>query len=198
MNIMYNTNKFWGDDMTNLKFGKKFVAGLLAVSIIGGATWGGFHLYKKSEVNRVKGYLEDFLTEVIFVDLSKVSKAYNINNFNGEYLDDAMEELGVKYVRLTDTYVYNGSHVTPFKTVSAINYNNVTWIDDNGNKYYEMYETIRVPSDDGVQYIYPEGFELILTDVVAEPYRYYRLEDTTVVVHENDYDDSYSLSLEKK
>ena len=184
--------------MTNLKFGKKFVAGLLALSIIGGTSFGGFHLYKKSEGSRVKGDLEDVLTEDNYVDLSKISKAYNINNFNGEYLDDAMEELGVKYVRLTDTYVYNGSHVTPFKTVGAINYNNVTWIDDNGNKYYEMYEPIRVPSEDGVQYIYPEGFELILTDVVAEPYRYYRLEDTTVVVHENDYDDSYSLSLEKK
>lgn len=184
--------------MTNLKFGKKFVAGLLAISIIGGTSFGGFHLYKKHEVSRVKGYLEDFLTEDNYVDLSKVSKAYEIKAFSGEYLDDAMEELGVKYVRLTDTYVYDGSHVTPFQTMSAINYNNVTWIDDNGNKYYEMYEPIRVPSEDGVKYIYPEGFELIETDVITEPYRFYRLEDTAIVVHENDYDDSYSLSLEKK
>lgn len=184
--------------MDNLKFGKRFVAGLLAISLIGGATWGGFHLYKKSEIGRVKGYLEDFLTEDNYVDLSKVSKAYDIRSFNGEYLDDAMEELGVKYVRLTDTYVYDGSHVTPFQTMSTINYDNVSWIDENGNKYYEMYEPIRVPGSDGVEYIYPEGFELIETDVVTEPYRYYRLEDTVVVVHDNDYEESYSLSLEKK
>lgn len=195
---MYNTNKFWGEVMSNLKFGKRFIAGLLAVSIIGGATWGGFHLYKKSEISRIKGYLEDFLTEDNYVDLSKVSTSYDIRSFNGEYLDDAMEELGIKYVRLTDTYVYDGSHVTPFQTMSAINYDNVSWIDEDGNKYYEMYEPIRVPGEDGVEYIYPEGFKLLETDVVTEPYRFYRLEDTRVVVNENDYEDSYSLSLEKK
>ena len=184
--------------MGDIKFGKRFVAGLLAVSIIGGATFGGFHLYKKSEIGRIKGYLEDFLTEDNYVDLSKVSKAYDIKNFNGEYLDDAMDELGVKYVRLTDTYVYNGSHVTPFQTMSAINYDKVTFVDQDGNPYYEMYEPIRVPSEDGVEYIYPEGFELIETDVIAEPYRYYRLEDTEVVVRDNNYEESYSISLEKK
>ena len=195
---MYNTNKFRGDSMSNLKFGKRFLAGILAVSIMGGASFGGFHLYKRHEINRVKGYLEDFLTEDNYVDLSKVSRAYDIKSFNGEYLDDAMEELGVKYVRLTDTYVYNGSHVTPFQTMSAINYDKVLFEDQNGNKSYEMYEPIRVPGDDGVEYIYPEGFELIETDVVIEPYRFYRLEDTEVVVRENRYEESYSISLEKK
>jgi hypothetical protein len=195
---MYNTNKFWGDYMADIKFGKRFVAGLLAVSIIGGATWGGFHLYKRSEIGRIKGYLEDFLTEDNYVDLSKVSKAYDIRNFNGEYLDDAMEELGVKYVRLTDTYVYDGKHVTPFETMSAVNKDKVIYVDQDGNEYYDMYEPIRVPSEDGVEYVYPEGYELIETDVIAEPYRYYRLEDTEVVVRENNYEDSYSISLEKK
>ena len=195
---MYNTNKFWGDYMGNLKFGKRFVAGLLAVSLIGGATWGSFHLYKKSEIGRIKGYLEDFLTEDNYVDLSKVSKAYEIKSFNGEYLDDAMDELGVKYVRLTDTYVYDGKHVTPFQTMSAINYDKVIYVDKDGNEYYDMYEPIRVPGENGVEYVYPEGYELIETDVIAEPYRYYRLDDTEVVVRDNDYDDSYSLSLEKK
>ena len=184
--------------MSNLKFGKKFIAGLLAVSIIGGATWGGFHLYKRHEINRVKGYLEEFLTEDNYVDLSKVSSSYDIANFDGEYLDDAMEELGVKYVRITDTYVYNGRHVTPFQTMSAINYDNVTFVAQDGNECYEMYEPIRVVGENGVEYIFPEGFELIETDVVTEPFRYYRLEDTEVVVHENSYENSYSLSLEKK
>jgi len=184
--------------MHNLKFGKRFVAGLLAVTIVGGVTCGSFHLYKRHEIARVKGYLEDFLTEDNYVDLSKVTKTYNIKNFDGEYLDDAMEELGIKYVRLTDTYVYDGKHVTPFRTMSTINYDNVSFIDQNGNKYYEMYEPIRVPGKDGVEYVYPEGFELVETDVIAEPYRYYRLEDSEVVVLENNYEESYSISLEKK
>ena len=38
---MYNTDKFWGECMADIKFGKRFVAGLLAVSLIGGAAWGG-------------------------------------------------------------------------------------------------------------------------------------------------------------
>jgi hypothetical protein len=195
---MYNTNKFWGEVMSNLKFGKRFIAGLLAVSIIGGATWGGFHLYKKSEISRIKGYLEDFLTEDNYVDLSKVSTSYDIRSFNGEYLDDAMEELGIKYVRLTDTYVYDGSHVTPFQTMSAINYDNVSWVDEDGNKYYEMYEPIRVSGEDGVQYIIPDGFTLEESSAIVEPYRYYRLYDTEIVVSENYYEESYSLSLERK
>jgi hypothetical protein len=61
-----------------------------------------------------------------------------------------------------------------------------------------MYEPIRVPGEDGVEYIYPEGFKLLETDVVTEPYRFYRLEDTRVVVNENDYEESYSILLEKK
>ena len=184
--------------MADIKFGKRFVAGLLVASLIGGAGFGGFHLYKRSEIGIIKGYLEDFLTEDNYVDLTKVSKAYDIRNFNGEYLDDAMEELGVKYVRLTDTYVYDGKHVTPFQTMSAVDYDKVTFVDQDGNEYYEMYEPIRVPGNDGVEYVYPEGYELIETDVIAEPYRYYRLEDTEVVVRENNYEDSYSISLEKK
>ena len=91
--------------MGNVRFGKRFVTGLLTVSLIGTATWGSLHLYKRNEIGRIKEYLEDFLTEDNYVDLSKVSKAYDIRNFNGEYLDDAMDELGVKYVRLTDIYV---------------------------------------------------------------------------------------------
>ena len=41
----------------NMKFGKRFAAGLLSVGIIAGATFGGLELYKTHEVNRVKGYL---------------------------------------------------------------------------------------------------------------------------------------------
>lgn len=182
----------------NLKFGKRFVAGLLAVSLIGGGIVGGIHIYKRSEINRVKGYLEDFLTDDNYVDLSKISTSYNIRNFDGEYLDDAMDELGIKYVRITDTYVYDGAHVTPFKQMNAVNYDNVYFTDKEGNQYYEMYEPIRINGEDGVQYIIPDGFTLEESSAVVEPYRYYRLEDTEVVVRENDYEESYSLSLERK
>ena len=74
----------------NIKFGKKFIAGILAISIVGSGAVGGFHIYKRSEINRVKGYLEDFLTEDNYVDLSKISTTYDIKNFDGEYLDDAI------------------------------------------------------------------------------------------------------------
>ena len=82
--------------------------------------------------------------------------------------------------------------------MSAVNKDKVIYVDQDGNEYYDMYEPIRVPGEDGIQYVYPEGYELIETDVIAEPYRYYRLEDTEVVVRENNYEDSYSISLEKK
>lgn len=184
--------------VNNLKFGKKFIAGLLVVSLVGGGIVGGLHLHKKSEINRVKGYLEDFLTEDNYVDLSKVTSSYDIKGFDGEYLDDAMEEVGVSYVRLTDTYVYDGKHVVPFKQMNAVNYNNYLWTDKDGNDYYEMYEPIRCSTEDGVVCVVPEGFQLEEIEVIAEPFRYDRLEDTEIVVRENDYDDSYSLSLERK
>ena len=183
--------------MKNLKFGKKFIASILAVSIIGTSV-GGFHLYKKAEVNRVKGYLEDFLTEDNYVDLSKISQNYDIKGFNGEYLDDAMEEVGVQYVRLTDTYVYDGNVVTPFKQMNAVNYDNYIWTDSEGVDYYEMYEPKRNLTDSGLTYSYPEGFVLEEIKVIAEPLRYEGLENTEVIVIENDYDDSYSLVLNRK
>lgn len=182
----------------NIRFGKMFISGIVATSIIGTSVIGGFHLYKRSEINRVKGYLEDFLTEDNYVDLSKISTDYSIRNFDGEYLDDAMEELGVKYVRITDTYVYDGNHVTPFVQMNAVNYDKVLFTDKDGNIYYEMYEPVRNVSSEGVYYSVPDGFELEEISVIAEPYRYERLADTEVVVNKNDYEDSYSLSLERK
>ena len=183
--------------MKNLRFGKKFIAGVLALSIAGSG-FCGFQLYKKHEVNRVKGYLEDFLTMDNYVDLSKISQNYDIKGFDGEYLDDAMEEVGVKYVRLTDTYVYDGDVVTPFKQINAVNYDNYLWTDKDGNDYYEMYEPKRNSNEYGLSYTFPNGFELEEIEVIAEPLRYENLENTEVVVIENDYDDSYSLVLERK
>ncbi len=184
--------------VNNLKFGKKFIASLLTVSILGTSFVGGLHIHKKNEVERVKGYLEDFLTEDNYVDLTKIASDYEISNFNGEYLDDAMEDLGIKYVRVTDTYVYDGARVTPFKQMSAINYDNVLFTDSEGVDYYEMYEPIRSTGNAGVNYDIPEGFVLEEIDTIADPLRYEDLDNTEIVVVENEYEDSYSLNFRRK
>ncbi len=185
--------------VNNIKFGKKFIAGLLAFSLVGSGIIGSYQLYKKSQINRVKGYLEDFLTEDNYVDLTNISSDYSIEGFDGKYLDDAMEELGVNYVRITDSYIYNGSHVTPFTQVNGINYDNVLFVDQDGTEYYEMYEPIRDCSEDGVCYYVPDNFVLEEYKVLAEPIRYEDLNDRKVVVRDSDYEEgSYTLSLERK
>lgn len=183
----------------NIKFGKKFIAGMLAFSLLGGSVVGSYQLYKKSQINRVKGYLEDFLTEDNYVDLTNISSDYKIEGFDAKYLDDAMEELGVKYVRITDSYIYNGSHVTPFVHVGGINYDNVLFTDQDGNQYYEMYEPIRSTTTDGVEYYVPDNFILEEYETIAEPVRYDDLDGREVVVRDSDYEEgSYVLSLERK
>lgn len=183
--------------MKNLKFGKRFIAGILAASIIGCGI-GGYHLHKRNEINRVKGYLEDFATEDNYVDLSKISTAYEIYDFSGEVLRSALEEMDIDYVRITDSYIYDDVHVETFKQKNAVNYSNVLWTDGNGNPMYEMYEPIRMSSDSGVTYDVPEGFTLEDIDVIAEPIRYSDLNDKTVSVNENNYESSYSLELKRK
>lgn len=183
--------------MKNLKFGKRFLAGVVAVSIIG-CGMGGFHLHKRQEVNRVKGYLEDFLTEDNYVDLSKISTSYVIKDFSGEALRDALEEMDVDYVRITDSYIYDDAHVETFTQKNAVNYNNTLWVDKEGNPVYEMYEPIRMSSDDGVTYDIPEGFTLEDIDVIAEPIRFSELDDKTISVNENNYEESYSLEMKRK
>lgn len=183
--------------MKNFKFGKRFFAGIVAVSIIGSSI-GAYHIYKKQEVNRVKNYLEDFLTEDNYVDLSKIGMDYDIRGFSGESLEKALMEVDARYVRLTDSYIYDGSHVVPFVQKSAFNYDNVLGIDDNGNTVYEGYEPIRVPSDNGVIYQFPEGFTLEDISVLAEPIRYNELDSKKIVVYNNDYEESRSLSLRNK
>ena len=106
----------------NMKFGKKFACGLLSVGILAGATFGGLALHKTHEVNRVKGYLEDFLTEDNYVDISCVDKNYGIKSFKGEYLREALQDMDVDYVRIDDTFVfdiYDGVHIGTFKTMMA-------------------------------------------------------------------------------
>ena len=169
----------------NLKFGKKFVAGLLTVGILTGATFGGLELYKTHEVNRVKGYLEDFLTEDNYVDISCVDKNYGIKGFKGEFLREALEDMDVKYVRIDDTFVfdiYDGVHVGTFKTMVAYR-----------EETDEYYDPIRISTDHGIDYIYPEGFKLIELELTPEPFDYERLDGTKVEVYNEEDSDRLML-----
>lgn len=183
--------------MKNLKFGKRFFIGVVAASVIGCGI-GGFHLCKRHEINRVKGYLEDFLTEDNYVDLSKISTEYNICDFSGESLRKALEELDIDYVRITDSYIYDEAHVETFSQKNAVNYNNELWVDQNGNIMYEMYEPIRMADNSGVTYDIPDNFTLEDIEVVAEPTRYSELDDMIILVNENNYEESYSLEMRRK
>ena len=91
----------------NLKLGKKITALILTGAIVAGS-YGGFQLYKKSEVNRVKGYLEDFQTEEGYVEFTKISTVYDMKSFKGEYLLEAMEDMDISYIRITDDYIFDG------------------------------------------------------------------------------------------
>lgn len=183
--------------MKNLKFGRRFIAGVVAASIIG-CSIGGYHIYKRHEVNRVKGYLEDFLTEDNYVDLSKISTDYDIRDFSGECLRSALEEMDVDYVRITDSYIYDDAHVLPFSQKNAINYNNILWYSKDGSPVYEMYEPIRMSDGTVISYQMPDGFVLEDIEVIAEPIRYNELDGKTISVNQNEYEDSYSLELKRK
>ncbi len=167
----------------NMKLGKRFACGLLTIGLIAGTTFGGFQLYKTHEVNRVKGYLEDFLTEDNYVDISCVDKNYGIKGFKGEYLREALKDIDVSYVRIDDTFVfdiYDGVHIGTFKTMVAY--------DEENDRYYDP---VRISSEDGIKYVYPEGYKLISLDLTPEPFDYERLDGTNIELvddESNDYD----------
>ncbi len=180
----------------NFKINKKIIAGALIAAIIGTGI-GGYHMHRNHEVTRVKGYLEDFLTEENYVDLSKITGTYQISDFDGETLRRALEDMDIDYVRINDSFIYDKAHVETFPHMNAVNYNKVVW-NDGHEDIYEMYEPIRVPSESGVTYQIPEGFTLETVEEIANPIRYDELDNKEVVVLKNSYEDSYSLTLEKK
>lgn len=184
--------------LNRFRIGKKFLASLLTVSVLGCGIVSTLHLYKNSEIKRVKGYLEDFLTEDNYVDMSKISGDYSIKGFDGSILRDVLNEMNIEYVRFNDSYIYNQSHVEGFDQVTATDYSKIIGEDDKNQIVYMGYEPIREPDSSGIKYIYPENYTLEEIHVYAEPIRYNELDDRKVVVVENDYDDSYSLILEKK
>ena len=111
----------------NLKLYQKVLALVLAAGITASGVAAGMKLHKTNEVNRVKGYLEDFTTESGYVDLSSISSTYNIKYFDGEYLRLAMEELDVDYVRITDSYIFNGF----FKGIKTLPNVNLVFVDSS-------------------------------------------------------------------
>lgn len=181
----------------NLKFYKRLVSGLLVFSIMGtGIT--SYSIFRNLEKKRVKGYLEDFLTEDNFVDLTKISTNYEIKNFSGKCLAEVLEKSSIDYVRIADSYICDDEHKKFFKQVNAVNYDNFLWEDKEGNKYYEMYEPKRDSSESGISYDVPEGFQLEYTECSNESIKFDDLDDYIIEVFENTYEDSYSLSLERK
>ena len=180
--------------LKNLVIKKSLVVGTMSLSILGSK----YRVVKDPEVIRVKGYLEDFLTEDNYVDLSKISTSYDIKNFSGEDLAKALSDSDIKYVRITDDYIYDGKHVEPFLQKTAMNYKHILGIDDNFKIVYEGYEPIRNVVDGSLVYEIPKGYKLTDIEVIAEPVRYDELASKEIVVTENDYEDSYSLSLKRK
>ena len=181
----------------NLKLGKKLIALCLAASITATGVAAGMQIHKNKEVNRVKGYLSDFTTESGYVDLSSISSYYDIKDFDGKYLREAMEDLDVDYVRITDSYIFNGDYEDVFYIMLAFNYDNLLGYDDNGEPVYETFDPIRINSREGVRYIYPEGFTLKQVPVSVEPISYKSLDDMEVDVSK-DSEDSYTLTLNRK
>lgn len=180
--------------LKNLVIKKSLLVGTMSLSILGS----NYRVVKDPEVIRVKGYLEDFLTEDNYVDLSKISTSYDIKNFSGEDLAKALSDSDIKYVRITDDYIYDGKHVEPFLQKTAMNYKHILGIDDNFKIVYEGYEPIRNVVDGSLVYEIHKGYKLTDIEVIAEPVRYDELASKEIVVTENDYEDSYSLSLKRK
>lgn len=181
----------------NLRLGPKIISLLLAAGIAVGGISAGMKIHKTNEVNRVKGYLEDFTTDEGYVDLSSISSTYKMKDFDGEYLRLAMEELDVDYVRITDSYIFNGDYENEFPIMLAFNYDNLLGYDDNGEPVYETYDPIRINTENGIRYIYPEGFTLKEVVVKTDPISYKDLDDMEVDVQE-DCEDSYTLTLNRK
>lgn len=181
----------------NFKLGPKLVALGLMASITATSIVAGMQIHKTNEVNRVKGYLKDFTTPAGYVDLSSITSYYDMKDFDGKYLRKAMEELDVDYVRITDSYIFNGDYEDVFYIMLAFNYNNLLGYDDNGEAVYETFDPIRINSKEGVRYVYPEGFTLKKVPVSVDPISYKSLDDMEVDVSKYS-EDSYTLTLNKK
>ena len=120
----------------NLKFGSRLISLVLATSIALSVSGCTSKFKSEREVERVKSYLEDFLTEEGYVDLSNISTDYEIYSFDGKYLKLALDDMNVEHVRITDSYVFNGDYVDGFPVMLAFNYNNLLGYDDNGDSVY--------------------------------------------------------------
>lgn len=184
--------------VNNFKFGKRLISLALAASMalsMSGCSNSKFS--SENEVNRVKNYLEDFMTDSGYVDLSNVSTEYDIKSFDGSTLKLALEEMDVSHVRITDSIIFGGDYVEGFPVMLAFNYDNLLGYDDNGEPVYETFEPIRMGTDDGVEYYYPKGFVLKEVMILKNPVLYEQLDNKEITVKQHS-EDGYTLSLNKK
>lgn len=181
----------------NLKLGKSIISLLLAGALTIGGVRVGLSLHRKSEVARVKGYIEDFMTPEGYVDLTRVSTQYDIKSFDGEILQEVLEDMDVSHVRLTDSYVFNGNYVDGFPQKIAFDYDVLLGYDNDGKPVYKAYEPVRMATDEGVEYKYPEGYTLTQVEVLKDPIPYFQLEDKEIHVGKY-HEDSYTITLNKK
>lgn len=147
------------------------------------------------EIERVKNYLEDFKTIDGYVNLTRISLDYDIKAFDGWTLKKAIEETGVKYVRIADDFISN-ENLDYYPHYYAVNYDEVLGIDNNRDILYAMYEPIlSLDENDEIKYNIPEGYVLEEAMEIALNVTCDELDDMEIEVVETD--NSYHLVLKE-
>jgi hypothetical protein len=155
-------------------------------------------LHRKNEIAKVKNYLEDFLTEDHYVDISKIGTDYSISTIDGQYLYEAVKDSDINYVRVAGDYITNNGYEGPFKQMTAMNKDVLLGYDDFGEPVYEGYDPIKRIVDGKLIYEVPDGYTLEEVSITPEAVSSESIVNSAVVVRKNNYEESYSLSLEKK
>lgn len=179
----------------NIKIKKRLLALTLGVSL----GIGSFKLYENNEVNRVKGYLNDFVTEDNYVNLTRVSKDYNINSFKGKYLRKALNELDIEYVIIDDWIIFDGNKIGLFNIVDYTN-GELLGYDNNGNAVYNGMNAIVDNKDGKLEYIVPDGYELRETKIDAGnhgPMKFETLDNYNIIMTDENNCHTFHLSKHK-
>lgn len=147
----------------------------------------------QKELKRVIQYLEDFKTDDNYVNLTRIGLDYEINDFDGDVLKKAIEETGVKYVRITDAFI-SDEELAYYPHYYAVNYDDVVCVDNNRDILYAMYEPILSLDENGeIYYNIPYGYVLEEAQEIATPITLDELNNKEVDVIESE--DSYRLIL---
>lgn len=176
----------------NIRFGPRVLALLLSAVVVIKVGIGS-QIKKMNDVYRVKGYLIDFITDDGYVDFSSISTQYDIEDFNGEYLRIALEDMNISFVRMNDVYICDGNK-NDFSFMLAFNYDNLLGYDEEGNPVYETFDPIKINDETGVKYVYPQGFTLKKVVVKANPIQVEDLDDYDINVSSHN-GKSYTLTL---